>query len=481
MGESNDKILNRMIHQKKVQHLFWRAGFGLDFKTLEEVAQTSIPNIVDELLDRGSNPLKIPHHPMVSKLMGERMEMSSMKNKDLTKLQRNKLRKEGRLIVGQINTDWIYRMASTDESPLLERMTLFWHGHFACESKLPHHAINQLNVIRQNALGNFKDLVLGIAKDASMIRYLNNQQNRKNSPNENFARELMELFTIGRGNYTEKDIKEAARAFTGWFSNTKGEFRFAKHQHDFSEKTFMGKTGNFDGADIIDIILKQKETATFVAQKVYSYFVNKKINTQHIQEMADVFYNSNYDIRSLMQYVFKADWFYARENIGSKIKSPIEFIAGLLKVLDVSFPDWKTLIFVQRALGQTLFRPPNVAGWEGGKAWIDNATLMFRLNIVAYLFQQSEVNFKEKEELEAAIQNKRRKKLQATVNLESLLSLVQLKSEDEILRFLMNGLLQTETKISKDTINRFTFHSDKKEFLKTALIRIMSLPEYQMC
>ena len=326
-------------------------------------------------------------------------------------------RKQERQLVAKQNIIWINRMADPAHNAFLERMTLFWHGHFACQTKISGLAIAQINTIRQHALGNFRDLVLAIAKDASMIRFLNNQQNRKKTPNENFARELLELFTIGRGNYTEQDIKEAARAFTGWSSNLQGEYVFRQRQHDYGVKTFFGKTGNFDGTDIIDLILERRETANFIAKKVYRYFVNDQPDEAIIKQLGQTFYNSGYDIGHLLRTIFETDWFYHPKNMGTKIKSPVELLAGMMRSLNVKFEQDNALIFVQRALGQILFNPPNVAGWPGGKSWIDNSTLMLRLNLANYLFLSSDVNLRVKDELEAKKRGKAMKKLTAQIDL----------------------------------------------------------------
>ena len=184
----------------------------------------------------------------------------------------------------------------------------------------------------------------------------------------------MELFTLGRGNYTENDIKEAARAFTGWSSEFKGEFVFRRFQHDYGEKTVLGKTGNFDGDDVLDIFLSQKQTAKFITQKIYKFFVNDNVDEEKVNWLADRFYQSNYDISKLMEDIFTSDWFYDEKNIGSKIKSPIELMAGIQRMLPMKLENEEALTFLQRALGQILFYPPNVAGWPGGKTWIDSST-----------------------------------------------------------------------------------------------------------
>ena len=290
-----------MNHQEKVQHLYWRAGFGRNPAEWKTHAHQSLSTIINQLFTAAQSARELPTPHIFTANETESMSDSNKKEQ----------RKKAKKLIIQQNQDWIERMANPDHPVLLEKMTLFWHGHFACISKKPRLASQQLQTIRQHALGNFKDLVLAIAKDPAMIRFLNNQQNRKRKPNENFARELMELFTIGRGNYTEQDIKEAARAFTGWSSNLRGEFKFRKRHHDYGRKTFMGKTGNFGGEDIIDILLERQETAQFITRKFYRYFVNEKVEERRVQALAAKFYRSNYDIAALMREIFASDWFYA--------------------------------------------------------------------------------------------------------------------------------------------------------------------------
>jgi uncharacterized protein (DUF1800 family) len=345
----------------------------------------------------------------------------------------------------------------------------------------PSLARNQNNTIRQHALGNFRDLVVAISKDIAMIRFLNNQQNKKNSPNENYARELMELFTIGRGNYTENDVREAARAFTGWHSTPENEFRFNKNQHDFSEKTFMGKTGNFDGEDIIDLILENKQTARFIATKVYKYFVNHKINENHIEELTTVFYDTNYNIEKLMLAVFESGWFYAPENVGTKIKSPIDLLVGVMKSLNVDFEDYQSFTFIQKVLGQHLFHPPNVAGWAGGKAWIDNATLLIRLNLVNYLFQTADIDITEKPEFEALKNNAATKKIKASIDTNAMVNLFKEKDEKIIFEEIQTWLIQANISIKKEDFDDFTFTDSKKNYIESVVMRFMTLPEYQLC
>src|SRR5258708_33547567 len=260
----------------------------------------------------------------------------------------------------KLNLAWLERLRST-EDPLREKMVLFWHNHFEWRKELAYLAQQQNNLLRKHALGNFADMLLEISKDPAMLQFLNNQQNRKGHPNENFAREVMELFTLGRGNYTETDIKEAARAFTGWGFNAKGEYQFRERQHDFDSKTFRGQTKDFTGEDIINSILEDKQTAKFISQKIISSFVSQEIpSVTLVDECAQSFYKSGYDIGKLMKLILSSDWFYNNEFVGNRIKTPVELIIGIQHQTMSQFADPQSLAFFHRPLGQLLFFQPNV-------------------------------------------------------------------------------------------------------------------------
>ncbi|HXC05528.1 MAG TPA: DUF1800 family protein, partial [Bacteroidia bacterium] len=213
-------------------------------------------------------------------------------------------------------------------------------------------------------------------------------------------REVMELFTLGRGNYTENDIKEAARAFTGWgFDPANGNFVFRQQAHDTSDKTVFGQTGAFTGDDILNALLEKKETAYFICKKIYRFFVHDDADETQVQELASVFYTSNYDITSVMKYLFKADWFYHPRNIGAKIKSPVDLLAGIHRLVPITYENTEGLLVLQRALGQALFYPPNVSGWAGGRNWIDSSSLMYRLKTPALLLNGGLIEIEPKDDL----------------------------------------------------------------------------------
>ncbi len=454
-----------------IKHLYGRAGFGLSAAEYAEKRDWTREQGVADLLNqaRHNRPLHIQQPAIPEDLR----TLSQAQKRDLIKASR-----EG---VQRLNIEWIKRMADPAQSALLERMTLFWHGHFACRTTGSRLAENQLNTLRQHALGNFRDLVLAIARDPSMIRYLNNQQNRKQQPNENFARELMELFTLGRGHYTEQDIKEAARAFTGWSSNLKGEFVFRRYWHDTGRKTFMGKSGNFGGEDIIDIILEKPEAARFIAGKIFDYFVSDRIDEVRVQELADRFYNSGYDIADLMHYLLTSDWFYEEKYRGAKIKSPVDLMAGLMRTLHLQFGEERAILYVERTLGQMLFNPPNVAGWPGGRNWIDNSTLMVRANLGNFLLLAAEANIRPKDNLKAQVRGAVMRRIEASVDLSELARQTEGMTDTVTLDYLFDWLLVTEPANGRALVSRFSGGATREDQLKEAMARILSLPEYQMC
>ena len=458
-----------MQQNKHIQHLYSRAGFGLSPQEWQQKKDWTRQQALNELFDL---PTSLPKLAILTP--------KPMQTKMMDNVARNEMRKEQKKIIARQNIAWMERMANPQENALLEKMSLFWHGHFACENKIAYLVAQQLDSIRQHALGNFRNLVIAIAKDPAMIRYLNNQQNRKNQPNENFARELLELFTIGRGNYTEKDIKEAARAFTGWSSDKTGTFLFRQRQHDEGQKTFFGKTGNFNGEDIIDMILAKRETAVFITKKIYCYFVNDQINERRVQQLATDFYDSKYDIKQLMYTIFSSDWFYKTENIGTKIKSPIELMAGLMRQLNIVNSNPKSLLFLQKSLGQVLYNPPNVAGWPGGKNWIDNSTLLLRLNLARAIFQVSDMPFTGKNYPEE-VNFRRMRKLALTLNLQPIFKITATMNNVEALKELTDYLLIAPLTIDEKDLLSFMKTSNQTDFVKMLCVRLMSLPEYQMC
>jgi uncharacterized protein (DUF1800 family) len=333
-------------------------------------------------------------------------------------------------------------------------------------------------MLRKNALGNFRDFTKTVSKEAAMLNYLNNKQNRKKSPNENFARELMELFTLGQENYTEKDIKESARSFTGYSHNFKGEFIYRKKQHDENEKIFFGKSGNFKGDDIIDLILEKKQCARFISEKIYAYFVNETINRKHVNQMVEVFYK-DYNIEKLMRFVLLSKWFYSEENIGVKIKSPIEFLVGINTIVPYKIEKPKQITLIQRLLGQILISPPNVAGWKTGRNWIDSNTIVTRLRLPSVLLNNAEIAYSEIGNEETVITdfNKRKLRRKAFIKVSADWNIFEENFKNKGNKELIHQIITT--KLNKGTAEMLegNLNLSKQSFV----VQLMSLPEYQLC
>jgi uncharacterized protein (DUF1800 family) len=290
---------------------------------------------------------------------------------------------------------WVGEMLSTP-SPLTERMTLFWHNHFVSSQqkvKLAELMYRQNATLRANALGNFADLLHAIARDPAMVIYLDNAQNRKGSPNENFAREVMELFTLGEGHYSEQDVKEAARAFTGWsLDRETGQFVFRRFIHDDGVKTVLGRTGNFDGDQVLDILLQEPATAEFITRKLWREFVSPDPDETAIRRIAQRFRDSRYDIKVALHDLFTSDAFYASENRGVLVKSPIELVVGTLRQFDMKPGEVTPFAVAAAGMGQNLFAPPNVKGWPGQETWINASTLLARKQFLERLFRGDEAS-----------------------------------------------------------------------------------------
>ena len=277
---------------------------------------------------------------------------------------------------------WLEAMLATS-SPLSERMTLFWHNHFvSSQQKVKSVSLMaaQNQLLRRHALGNFAELLHAVAKDPAMLIYLDSASSRKEQPNENFAREVMELFTLGEGHYGERDIKEAARAFTGWSIEPEtGVFRWRPYIHDRGVKTVLGESGEFDGDQVLDILLRQPAAAEFITTKLWREFVSPEPDAPEVARIAVAFRLSGYDIPTALRALFLSPAFWAPENRASLVKSPAELVVGSLRQFRVAVADASPLaLLMARQMGQNLLAPPNVKGWPGGEAWISSSLLLAR-------------------------------------------------------------------------------------------------------
>ena len=289
---------------------------------------------------------------------------------------------------------WFLRMIYT-KRPLQEKMTLFWHGlltsGYTKVGRGPY-MYNQNQLFRGLALDRYDKMLKAVARDPAMLIWLDSQVNKKASPNENFARELMELFTMGVGNYDEGDVRQSARAFTGWMLNQK-VFFFNPNQHDYGDKYFLGRTGTFDGDDIIDIIVEQPATAEFISRKLFAFFAYDEPEPEVISRLANVFRENNYSIKEVMRKILTSDEFYSGKAYRAKLKSPAELIASTVRTLGIETDAAGLPGFADRT-GQSLFNPFDVEGWPGGATWINSNTLLQRMNFANTISIARSANFK---------------------------------------------------------------------------------------
>ncbi len=404
-----------MIDQytKDTAHLLRRATFGVDAAAIRAASQAGLAATTDALLHPERTPDTLDDDGLLNRLAS------------LLPLPKN-----AGIPTQAVRMWWAHRMVAT-RNPLVEKMTLFWHGHFTSNDggAQGEFLYKQNQMLRRNALGSFRTLTLAVARDPEMMRYLNGNQNYKAHPNENFARELMELFTCGIGHYTEDDVKAAARAFSGWNLRA-GEFAFNVNQHDNDPKTFMGKTGNWNGDDIVDILVAHPATANRLCTQLWAYFAYPDPEPEVLAALVKTYYASGYDIRAILDQLFRSRAFYSDRARFAVIKSPAQYVIGTVKMLgldkavELALPDITPandmaatraaqaaptgsgqpapllttpaatpqlaagrriailagLPTAMRSMGQNLFAPPSVKGWDGGTAWINTSTLMSRVS-----------------------------------------------------------------------------------------------------
>jgi uncharacterized protein (DUF1800 family) len=474
-----------MKKKNKLKHLFNRAGFGIGAHDWESLSEQKVASRASKLVREAKQKQALS--VISTNRLDQQIDMVKQMT-DKTEEERKQaikaLRDESKETIKALSLAWLERMAS-GKGILQEKMTLFWHGHFACANENAFYVQQQHSTIRQHALGKFGDLLMGIAKDSAMLSFLNNRQNKKDKPNENFAREVMELFTLGRGNYTETDIKNAARAFTGWNSKPNGDFFLNQRQHDAEEKTFFGNTGKFGGEDILDMILSNKQTARFLTTKLYAYFVNEQVDPKRVASLSEQFYKSDYDIAQLMEEILTSDWFYDKGNMGTRIKSPIELLAGMQHAFGLCFQNDQAPLFIQKSLGQVLFYPPNVAGWKEGKSWIDSSSLMFRVRLPQVVFNAALVNTTVKEDGDVNTQFLAKsvgKNIQATADWKAVLHVFSKVKPTQLINSLADWLLpypleEAQKKLIESRID----HSTPESTIRSISIALMTLPEYQLC
>ena len=453
-------------------HLFRRAGFGASLEELNTAVTDGLKTTVDRILlgEKGTeefyNQFLFPSDPKKT---------------------------ETGLYVARENNGyklrswWLYALYHSPH-PLREKMTLFWHNHFVSSIAKVQSGVkmyNQNKLLRKYALGKFPPFLLDISMDAAMLDYLDSNSNINSKPNENYAREVMELFSLGVGNYTEKDIREAARAFTGWHTDG-NRFTFKGDLHDEGSKTVLGQTGDWDGGDVVRICLEQKVCARFLVRKLYRFYVSEAVQPSDafLAPLADAYRKSDYDTGALVRTILLSRHFYSEFAYRQRIKSPVEYVLGLTRAVGYS-PRGKLLVDPEALVGhlellsQHLFAPPNVKGWEGGTAWLNTATLVLRHNFAySFCLRGGELNLNARSRTGSA----------ATAVDPSALARypTPIKKPDALVAFYADLLLQGDiTKEARARLTGFLTEGDPEDYerdrrIKEMIHALLTTPEYQL-
>jgi len=402
-------IANRDFGYDQARHLLWRAGFGGTSAQVRTLAGMGVEDAVALLIDpsRSADPEPVKPDLFSDRIMSPLSEEDrrryrlAQQNRDEDtlarfRIERQRQQRTDRRQIAEVQRWWLKRMIETSR-PLEEKMTLFWHGHFATgyrKIENSYHQFQQNQMFRRQALGSFASLLGSIIRDPAMLGYLDNNLNRRAAPNENLAREIMELFALGEGNYSENDIKEGARALTG-YTFQGNSFEFRQNQHDTGSKRILGRSGNFNGEDFVQIILAQRGCSEFISKKLYEFFVAAVPADRRdpayapavsaIRHMARSLVRSNYAVAPVLTELFQSEHFYSRRFMCEQIKSPVQLIVGAVRSLNTPVRDLGILNDALSLMGQQLFEPPSVAGWAGGRSWINTSTLFVRQNILTFL------------------------------------------------------------------------------------------------
>ncbi|MCP3920912.1 MAG: DUF1800 domain-containing protein [bacterium] len=373
---------------RAAEHLFNRAGFGARPAEIRRWVEAGPEALVEHLLaPRGSEPFYVEDPEGDVERLREMRKVSGDERRRLRQLARQKDRRQYQAFLEW----WVERLITADD-PLRERMTLFWHGLLTSSFqtvKRSRWMIDQNQLFRDNATGSYATLLKAILKDPAMLRYLDNNTNKKGKPNENLAREVMELFSLGEGHYTESDVKEAARALTGHSFQPGGTYRFFARRHDYGPKDILGARGRHDASDLADILLAQEQCARYIAGRLIHYFEGVEPEAQRLERYAALLRDGGYELEPLLRTLFLDPDFYREDIIGARVASPIDFLVGSMRRLGTRIRP-QFVVLGAAMLGERLGDPPNVKGWEGGEAWISTSTLMMRGNLVGMVLGEVE-------------------------------------------------------------------------------------------
>lgn len=393
-----DSLPAAQWNEATAAHLLNRAGFGGSPADIANLRQMGLDGAVSWLVDYEKTPDGTPAPDWAQNMPADFYTSREAILKASDPDTRRELDRQNRLEenkqVADLRYWWMRRMA-LGPRPFQEKMTLFWHGHFATsfeKVRSPYYLWLQNETFRRNATGSFPHLLTAVSEDPAMLEYLDGARSNKNKPNENFAREVMELFTLGEGHYTEQDIQQAAKAYTGWgLSADRLRFQYHPNNHDPGPKTVFGQTGNYTGEQVLQLICGQPQCASFIVAKIWRFFVQDEPPAPVVAGLASAFVSHGMDLRHLMRTVFRSREFYAPDVVRSQIKSPVQWIISASHQLEAPLPTEPMTLVMLLQLGQELFQPPNVKGWDGGIGWITTNTLLDRYNFAAALVEGERV------------------------------------------------------------------------------------------
>lgn len=477
---------------KTAAHLLNRAGFGGTPAEIERLAALGPEGAVASLVDFESIPdnTKDPEWATPDPARQQEFVKARTLPEDQRRMLQQTRQREDRERMLELRGWWLRRMVSGPR-PLQEKMTLFWHGHFATSMEKvrePYYMWRQNELFRRLATGNWLQLLIEVGQDPAMLIWLDQAQSRKDHPNENFAREVMELFALGEGHYTEKDITEAARALTGWSLDREAEkFVERPRLHDEGTKTVLGQTGNFDGRDVLRIIVEQPQAGKFITAKLWNFFAGTTASATLNDELAKVFREGGDKFKPMLRAMFLSEEFYAPEVVRAQVKSPVQWLVTAVRQLERDLPPPLVCTGLTRSLGQELFQPPNVKGWDGGVAWITTNNLLTRYNESATLV------FGDLKALQGAYQGKpnmakiaerRLERMRLSgVNPDKLFTAEQLGARDKFIAALEQRFLQGQLKpAQRKALNEFLDargELDADDVLGAVRL-VMCTPDYQL-
>lgn len=474
-------------------HLLNRAGFGGTPAEIESLAALGPEGAVSHFVDYEKVPdgtaapaWARPDPERAAKLKSARMAGEEERRK----LQREYQQAERQHMI-ELRAWWLRRMASGPR-PLQEKMVLFWHGHFATSMEKVRDAYlmwRQNELFRRLATGNWQQLLVAVGQDPAMLVWLDQAQSRKEHPNENFAREVMELFALGEGHYREKDITEGARALTGWsYDRLNQRFIERPFWHDEGQKEIFGRRGNFNGEDFLRLIAAQPQAARFITAKLWKYFAGEECSPELVTALATVFRAAGGQFKPVLRAMFRSEEFYAPSVIRNQVKSPVQWLVGSVRMLERELPPPLACLGLTRNLGQDLFAPPNVKGWDGGLSWITTNTLLARYNEAAVLIQGdmsmvAGAALGKRPNVSRVIDRRLQNVNAGGVQVQKLFTELERADKPALVAALERRLLQSHLKPNQEKVLRDYLDSEPNlddQVILNAIRLVMSTPEYQL-